>query len=518
LKSFAETGDSVALPFAISKTLTDSNMTDSLTEMSLRKATHGKPAKTRELSPLPKLLDIPEAEMRALGYRAVDEVVSHLSALDTKRVGRKAPMEHLQPKVMEPIPRQGRSADEIFRRLRETVFSNIMNIGHPRFLAFVPGAPNFVGIVGDLLASGFNVFSGSWIGGSSAAAIEIAVIDWLCKLCGLPEGSGGLFVSGGSVANLTALTAARHSILNDHLEGAVAYLSDQTHSSVERALRVIGLLPQQIRRVPGDESFRVSTDQLTRAVEEDRGRGLRPFCVIANAGTVSSGAIDDLHRISEICRANGMWMHVDGAYGAAAVISDEGRALLEGLSLADSLSLDPHKWLFQPIECGCVLLRNASVLQSTFQIHASYLSEIHRNAELNFCDYGIQLTRGFRALKVWMSFQYFGLDTFVQSVEHGLALARIAEVEIRRRPVWEIVTPAQMGIITFRRKGVGESFYRRLHDAMLQDGYALLTTTVLNNEVVLRMCTINFRTTKDDINQTLDWLERLAPACIESSC
>lgn len=452
--------------------------------------------------------------MKALGYRAVDQVVSHLSTLKSKRVGRKAIMEDLQAKLREPVPRQGVSAEEIFSRLEETVFPNIMNIGHPRFLAFVPGAANFISIIADLLASGYNVFNGSWIGGSSAAAVELTVIAWLSRLCDLPQEAGGLFVSGGSMANLTALTVARHTILKDELAGAIAYCSDQTHSSVERALRVVGLLPKQIRQVSCDDYFRISIDELERTISEDRARGLRPFCVIANAATVNTGVVDDLQEISRICRANGMWMHVDGAYGAAAVIADEGRLRLKGLSLADSLSLDPHKWLFQTIECGCVLVRDASLLKSTFQIHPPYLSEIHRHAEMNPCDYGIQLTRGFRALKLWMSIQYFGLDVFIQAVEHGLALAQFAEAEIRRRADWELITPAQMGIVTFRRKGAPESFYAKLHAAMLHDGYALLSTTILNGEVVLRMCTINFRAGNDDITQTLDWLEQLAGTCI----
>lgn len=460
------------------------------------------------------LLDISEVEMKALGYRAVDQVVSHLSTLKSKRVGRKAAVEDLQAALKEPVPRQGVSADKIFTRLEEIVFPNIMNIGHPRFLAFVPGAANFISMIADLLASGYNVFNGSWIGGSSAAAVELTVIEWLSGLCGLPQGAGGLFVSGGSMANLTALTVARHAILKDQLAGAVAYCSDQTHSSVERALRVVGLLPDQIRPIGCDGRFRLSIDQLERAILEDRARGLRPFCVIANAATVSTGAIDDLRAISRVCGANEMWMHVDGAYGAAAVIAEEGRRLLDGLSLADSLSLDPHKWLFQTIECGCVLVRDASLLKSTFQIHPPYLSELHRHAEMNPCDYGIQLTRGFRALKLWMSIQYFGLDVFIQAVLHGLALARFAEAEIKRRAAWELATPAQMGIVTFRRIDAPKSFYTKLHDAMLRDGYALLSTTILNDEVVLRMCTINFRATNEDITQTLDWLERLAESCL----
>ena len=233
--------------------------------------------------------------------------------------------------------------------------------------------------------------------------------------------------------------------------------------------------------------------------------------MIANAGTTNTGAIDPLREIAAFCRAENLWMHVDGAYGAAAAISERGRRLLEGIELADSLSFDPHKWLFQPIECGCVLLRDAALLKATYRIMPEYLADVHRNVtEVNPCDYGIQLTRGFRALKVWMSIQYFGMDAFRAAVERGFVLAEFAEAKLRRMPGWEVVTPAQMGIVSFRRRDADEAFYHRLHDAMLGDGFALATSTVLNGRTVLRLCTINPRTTEEDIEQTLDWLEALA--------
>lgn len=457
------------------------------------------------------ILEISESEMKVLGYRAVDLIAAHLAGLGNKRVGRKASPEYLRESLMEPVPRAGRSADEIFACLEETIFPNIMNICHPRFFAFVPGPANFISVVADALAAGFNVFNGSWLGASSAAAIELTVIEWLTQLCGFPAGAGGIFVSGGSMANLTALTVARRVVLEDRVEGAVAYCSDQTHSSVERALRVIGFLPEQIRHVPADGRFRISVERLADLIEADRMAERRPFCVIANAGTTSTGAVDELKRISEICNANGMWMHVDGAYGAAAVITERGRGLLEGMQLADSLSLDPHKWLFQTIECGCVLLRDAALLKSTFRTTPAYLAEVHRDgAEVNPCDYGVQLTRSFRALKLWMSLQYFGLDAFVAAVERGFALAEFAERLLRGRVAWKVVTPAEMGIVTFRWRGADEEFYEKLHEAMLRSGYALLSTTLLNGETVLRLCTINFRATEEDVETTLDWLEALA--------
>ena len=459
-------------------------------------------------------LEMSPAEMRALGYRVVDLIADHFAHLPEKPVGAKGDPALLRPAFLEPPPSAPVSADLLLSRLEGDVFSRVLNICHPRFFAFVPGPSNFVSAMADALASGFNVFNGSWLGGSAAAALELAVIDWFRGWCGFPDQAGGLFVSGGSMANLTALVAARHTLLADRTEGAVIYYSDQTHSSIDRALRVIGFRADQIRRIPSDDEFRLPLDVLGSLVAGDRAAGLRPSAVIANAGTTNTGAIDPLAGISAFCREQGMWMHVDGAYGAAAVISDRGRKLLHGIELADSLSFDPHKWLFQTIECGCVLLRDAALLKKTYRIMPEYLADVHRNVtEVNPCDYGIQLTRGFRALKVWMSVQYFGLDAFRAAVERGFELAEIAERKIRDMANWELVTPAQMGIVCFRRRDADETFYPRLHDAMLRDGFALATSTVLNGRTALRLCTINPRTPDSDISETLDWLDAIARQC-----
>ena len=459
-------------------------------------------------------LELSPAEMRELGYRVVDLLTDHFARLRDKPVGAKGNPADLRPAFLAPPPAQPVASAEILRRLEADVFPYVLNITHPRFFAFVPGPSNFASAMADALASGFNVFNGSWLGGSAAAALELAVIDWFRNWCGFPEEAGGLFVSGGSMANLTALVAARHTQLDDRTAGATIYYSDQTHSSIDRALRVIGLLPEQIRRIPCDDEFRLPLDALAERVAEDRAKGLRPFAVIANAGTTNTGAIDPLAEIAGYCEAEDLWMHVDGAYGAAAVISDRGRRLLRGIELADSLSFDPHKWLFQPIECGCVLLRDAQLLKKTYRIMPEYLADVHRNvAEVNPCDYGIQLTRGFRALKVWMSIHTFGMDAFRAAVERGFVLAEIAERKIRDMANWELVTPAQMGIVCFRRSNADERFYPRLHDAMLRDGFALATSTVLNGKTALRLCTINPRTTEDDIENTLDWLDALAETC-----
>jgi glutamate/tyrosine decarboxylase-like PLP-dependent enzyme len=456
-------------------------------------------------------LDLSPAEMRELGYRIVDMIAEHFERLPEMPVGRKGDPAILRPALSCDPPSAPSPASEILDRLQRDVFPNVLNVCHPRFFAFVPIPSNYVSVMADALAAGFDVFNGSWLGGSGAAALELAVIDWFRQWCGFPETAGGLFVSGGSMANLTALVAARHARLNDQTAQAVIYYSDQTHSSIDRALRVIGFHPEQIRRIKSDRDFRLPVVELKRRIEEDRAAGRRPFAVIANAGTTNTGAIDPLRGIADLCREQDLWMHVDGAYGAAAAICDRGRELLDGIELADSLSFDPHKWLFQPLECGCVLLRDAALLKATYRIMPEYLADVHRNVkEVNPCDYGIQLTRSFRALKVWMSIHYFGMDAFRAAIDRGFELAEIAERKLRSMPAWEVITPAQMAIVTFRRRGADEPFYERLHNAMLAGGFALATSTVLNGRTALRLCTINPRTTEADIDQTIEWLDQLS--------
>lgn len=461
----------------------------------------------------PEKLQLDPEEMRALGYLVVDTLVNHFARAADGVAGRMGSRPALEALFSEPPPEHGAEPQALVRRLRETVFDTMLHVDHPRFFAFVPSPGNFVGVMADTLASGFNAFLGTWFSGSGPSQIELVTLDWLRQLCGLPKTAGGLFVSGGSVANLTALAAARHLHLGDEIAGAVAYCSDQTHSSVERALRVLGFAPAQIRTLPADDQFRLPLAALEREVAADRARGLRPFCIIANAGTTNTGAVNPLPELAGFCREQRLWLHADGAYGAAAVLCDQGRRLLEGLGQVDSLSLDPHKWLFQPFEIGCVLLRHGRQLEDTFRILPEYLRDAHRLQEVNFCDCGIQLTRNFRALKLWLSLKTFGLEAFRGAIARGFHLAETAERRLRACPVWEVITPAQMAILCFRYAPEGrtpqdlDAINQQLAAEMMEGGFAILASTTLRGRTVLRLCTINPRTSEEDLRQTIGRLE-----------
>ena len=456
-------------------------------------------------------LEFSPDRMREIGYLVVDRMVEHLATLSSQRVGAKGQPAALIQALSEPVPEHGMEFEDVLAQLERDVLSNTMHVNHPRFLAYVPGPGNFVGAMADALISGYNVFAGTWVSGSGAAALELAVLEWLRQLCGLPSSAGGLFVSGGTMANLTALAVAREVRVQGPLEHATVYFSDQAHSSLEKALRVIGLRPENQRKLASDTDFRLPVAELARCIEQDRARGKHPFSVIASAGTTNTGAIDPLPELAALCREQGLWLHVDGAYGAAAVIAERGRKLLAGIELADSLSLDPHKWLFQPFEIGCVLLRERVHLRDTFRVLPEYLKDTQQHSEeFNFTDYGIQLTRNFRALKLWMSIKVFGLAAFRAAIERGFVLAEFTESCLRKMPGWEIVTPAQMGIVCFRHTALDDAGHLKLVGKLIEDGFALITSTVLRGQTVLRTCTINPRTTEADIEESLQRLDHFA--------
>ena len=463
-------------------------------------------------------LQLPPDEMRQLGYRVIDQIVEYYETVADKPVMCLSPRTELEARLREPLPEQPADVNSLLDQLQRDVWSNIGNVIHPRFFAFIPSPSNFVSVMADALAAGFNPFAGNWLEGSGPQQIELVTVDWLRQMCGLPETAGGLFVSGGSMANLTALAAAKQVTLGNRIENSIVYFSDQTHSSLGKALRILGFAPDQIRKLPSDEQFRLLTPELREAVAADRAAGRQPFCVIANAGTTNTGSVDPLNEIADFCSAENLWLHIDGAYGAAACLTERGQQLLVGIERADSLSLDPHKWMFQPFEIGCVILRDARGLKKTFHTMAEYLEDTKRaeEQEINFYDYGIQLTRGFRALKLWLSLKTFGAAAFRQAIEHSFELAEFAESLIRQSNCWEIVSPATMGIVAFRfvppypasEEEINE-LNRRIVEAQIEDGFAFANSTALNGRVVQRLCTINHRTAKDHVRATIERFEQL---------
>ncbi|MFI5233123.1 MAG: pyridoxal phosphate-dependent decarboxylase family protein [Gemmatimonadales bacterium] len=467
-------------------------------------------------------LQLTHDEMHALGTQALDLVIRHFETNRENSVAVTIPRAATERLLRTPLPEQATPVDELVEILARDVFPNALKSDHPRFYAFVPSPTNFVSVIGDLLISGHNLFAGHWMAASAAGQIEINVIDWLNELIGFPKDGGGILVSGGSMANLSAIAAAREARLGGLNEKAIVYCSDQTHSSMAKGLRILGFRADQKRTIATDDAFRLSIAALEAAIAEDRAAGRVPFCVVANGGTTNTGAIDPLGPLADLCARENLWLHIDGAYGAAAVITQRGREALSGLERADSVTLDPHKWLFQPYELGCLLVRDASVLQKAFRVededHADYLEDVTRHVQhdVNFYECGIQLTRSFKALKLWLSMRAFGLGEFRRGIDRGFEMADHAERTLRAAGTWEIVTPSQMGIVTFRWRDDSKSaaqidaITRGTVDLMREDGYALVMSTALNHRPVLRLCPINPATDSGEIEETIRRLGRFS--------
>ncbi|OSY89503.1 decarboxylase [Tenacibaculum holothuriorum] len=456
--------------------------------------------------------DLPLEEMKAYGYKIVDLIAEHWATMEEKKPVTSATREEMDSIFLQEAPEKATPANEVLDFVMDNVMKYSNVISHPKSYSFVPGPSNFVSTMADSLATGFNIFSGGWIVSPAAAELEIVTMNWLLKMFNFPvKKGGGIFTSGGSMANLTALVTARRIKCGDDFSKAVIYLSDQAHSSNIKAIRVLGFKKEQIRILPTDIEFRISINKLKNAIAKDRLEGLQPFCFIASAGTTNTGTVDPLDEIADICEEENLWFHVDGAYGGAGILSKKGARALRGIERADSLTVDPHKWFFQPYEIGCLLVKDSSWLSNTFSEKPEYLRDIEGNeSEINFYDYGIQLTRRFRALKFYMSIKTYGLETFKKAVTYNIDLAEEVERMLRKSRNWEIISPATLAVINYRYNPIGLNYSEKEIDALNQEiskrvmesKEALLVTTILNKQVVLRMCLINPKTTIEDVRET----------------
>ncbi|MEE9440021.1 MAG: aminotransferase class V-fold PLP-dependent enzyme [Saprospiraceae bacterium] len=467
-----------------------------------------------------KTLTLSKEEMQEYGYKIVDMLVAHFDTLDTKKLVKFSDRKQMDELLHENVPCDATPAYQVLDHVIDNIMANVDIPTHPKYYSFVPSPSNFISVMADTLATGFNVFSGGWNASPAAAEIEIITINWLLEMFKFPlKDGGGIFTSGGSMANLTALTTARRIKCGDDFSKSIIYLSDQAHSSNIKAIRVIGFKKSQVRIIPTDMEFKISLNKLKNAIAKDKLEGFIPFCFIASAGTTNTGTVDPLDKLADICEKENMWFHIDGAYGGAAILAEKGSKYLKGIERADSLTVDPHKWFFQPYEIGCLLVKDFKWLNKTFSAKPEYLRDIEGNeSEINFYDHGIQLTRRFRALKFYMSIKTFGLDSFKEAITYSIALAEELEELLRSSPKWEVISPATLAVINFRANPIGYDLSEKGIDALNQyiskeitsSLNAVLVTTILQDHVVLRMCLINPRTTIDDINETISLCEGYA--------
>ncbi|HSJ65383.1 MAG TPA: aminotransferase class I/II-fold pyridoxal phosphate-dependent enzyme [Gemmatimonadaceae bacterium] len=459
-------------------------------------------------------LDLDLATMRRLGYQVTDLVAEHLASLrDQPAFATRSREEAMRPLDLAP-PEDGTEFDAILGELQRDVFPFAAREPHPGFVAYVPSCPTFPAVLGDWIATGYNFFAGVWPVAAGPNALELVVLEWFRRWLGMPEGAGGLLTSGGSQATLTALIAARHRIVEEEparIARLTVYVSDQAHSSVIRAAWMAGLSRAHVRLIPSDAGFRMDSRELARVIAADRAAGLTPMAVVASAATTNTGAVDPLAAIADVCAREEVWLHIDAAYGGFAILTDYGRRAFAGIERADSVTLDPHKWLFVPFECGGLLAREPARLRDAFHIMPEYLQDVAGHEQINFADYGEQLTRYSRALKVWLSVRYFGVAAIRQAIERGMAVARHFESLARSRANVEVMSPAQFGVVCFRVHPPGVSDPReldRLNESVLarvvQRGRYFISSTRLRDVYALRICVLGYRTNEADMSGVLE--------------
>ena len=449
--------------------------------------------------------------MRRAGYATVDALVARLANPGADPVLRRADPAEMRSRLGGPPPEQAGDYGKVLARVITDVLPYASRTDHPGYFAFVPSFTTWPAALAELTAAAANPYCGAWMESAGAAQVELEVIDWFRMWLGMPAGTAGVLVTGGSAANLTALLVARE-VAGGPSDNSVVYLSDQAHSSLARTARAMGLRPQQVRVLPTDDRWRLGPETVAAAVHADRRAGRVPFALCASAGSTNTGAVDPLHDLADACAAEGLWLHVDAAYGGFAALTPQGRAVLAGIERADSVTLDPHKWLFQPMECGSVLIRDGARLERTFAIHPDYLdgNAVHSDGEVNFADRGLQLSRGFRALKIWMSVQTFGLAAFRAAIQRNLELAEFAEAAVRGHAGLTVMAPATLGIVCFRREwpGCDEAETERrgmvLIDALERTGAALVSSTRLAGRHAIRLCVLNPTSTEDDVRRVVE--------------
>ncbi len=449
--------------------------------------------------------------MREMGYAVVDMLIARIEALRSGPVLRTETLERMLERLDGPPSAGPRDFTELLRGLDEDVLPFVGHFDHPQFFGYIPGAGTWPAALGDLIAAATNIDAGAWREGVGPTTLELIVLDWFRDWIGYPESASGVLVSGGSAANLTAIACAREALIGPMSPRIVMYTGDQTHSSVARAARHLGFRPDQLRVLPSDESFRLRPGDVAAAIDADIAADRLPFLVSANAGTTNTGAVDPIGDLAKVCHDRGVWLHVDGAYGAFAVLTERGRQAMPDLAAADSVTLDPHKWLAMPFEVGCLLVRDGAMLEGAFELHPEYLKDRDEHAGVNFADRGLQLTRASRSIKVWLAIETFGLDAFRAAIDRAIDQTLAAQARIEADPRLELMTSASLGILTFRRRGTPSEptiVTDRRNEAIVKSiaasGKVLLTSTMVQGRYAIRMCVLNHTTEDEDVVFALD--------------
>jgi len=463
----------------------------------------------------------PEA-FRSAGHQLVDDLAAFLEALPDGKVTASPSVAELKAFLGNaPLPAQGMDTNQLLGDVTGQLKRLSLFNGHPRFWGYVTSSPAPIGALGDFLASTLNPNVGAWQLSPLASEIETQTVRWIAEFVGYPTDCGGLMVSGGNMANFVGFLAGRRAKtpwnirkhgLQNREERLCVYCSDAAHTWVEKAADLFGLGTDAIRWIATDADQRLDAAKLEQQIAADKKQGTFPLLVAATAGTVGTGAVDPLNALADLCHREGLWLHVDGAYGAMAAALPEAHPDLKALRRADSLALDPHKWLYSPLEAGCALVRNAQTLPDAFSFHPSYYKFDLEGDQppTNYYELGLQNSRGFRALKVWLAFRQVGRDAFVTMIRQDIELAGALAEALSAHPELEVMS-CQLSIVTFRfvpkdLKGSGQdrhTFLNKLNEAILEqlqkEGDSFVSNAVIRDVFLLRACIVNFRTTLKDV-------------------
>jgi aromatic-L-amino-acid/L-tryptophan decarboxylase len=454
------------------------------------------------------------SQAQAVAHRAVDDAIAHLRDVRDRAVWQPMP-DMTRAAFQTPAPQQPTPLADVYADLQRTVLAYPMGNIHPRFFGWYMGASNFTGALADFIAA----IDGSNLGGgdTGAVATDGQVLDWLKEMMGFPASAGGTLTSGGSMANMVGLTVARNAMAGvDVREEGVTnlpqplrfYASDQVHSAHQKSMETMGLGSKSLRLVPTDTNYRMDVAALAAMIAEDRAAGLKPACVIATAGTTNTGSIDPLPAIADLCTRERLWFHIDGCIGALIRIAPQHRVLVNGLERADSLALDPHKWLQTPFECGCALVRDRKLHVETFSLHGDYLEQQTRGLAAGefLADYGFELSRGFKALKLWMSLKEQGVEKFGALIDQHIAMGTYLTDLIRADARLELMAPVAINIVCYRFVGRGgtEADLKALNTEIMlriqESGVAVPTDTTLRGRHCLRAAINSHRTRYADLD------------------
>lgn len=463
-------------------------------------------------------------DMRALAHRMVDDAVDYLQTVAERPAWRPLPA-RVSAQFAAPMPRQAAPAEQVYEEFLSSIMPYPMGNIHPRFWAWYMGSGTIMGALADFLAATMNSNVGA--GNHAAKLVEEQVVNWMKELIGFPQDASGLLVGGASMANLVGLTVARNmragfDVRSRGLQAGdnklVVYTSTEVHSCNQKAVELLGMGSDSLRKVPVDADYKLNIDALEAAIAEDRREGRQPICVIATAGTVNTGAIDPLNEVADLCARERLWFHIDGAIGAVAMLAPEVKPLLSGIQRADSIALDLHKWMHVPFEAGCALIRDRAGHRSSFSVTPEYLSRETRGlagGEEWFSDYGIELSRGFRALKVWMSLKEHGVDRYGQLMSQNIAQAKYLESLVQRHKDFQLMAPVSLDIVCFRYRPavMSETALDKLNRdiliALQEQGIAVPSYTTVNGKGSLRVAIANHRSKRADFDLLIREISRL---------